>query len=81
MPFLRKLANDVVMDVLFYQLADHRKRMQAYVAAQIDSILLRLREHHPEFCGKARSILLHSYYTPLHRYNTTTLLRYFTLLE
>ena len=48
-PLLRQFANEVVLDVLFYEHPAHRQRIQARVAHRVNELLRLWRQHNPGF--------------------------------
>ena len=57
-PFLRRIASDVIMDVLFYQFENHRKRMQSAAAGRIHEIVRLWMEVNPDFQREGGQIVL-----------------------
>jgi len=57
-PMLREFANEVILDVLFYEQAVHRKRIQSAVVKGISSLIGLWRTHNPSFDADGGRIIL-----------------------
>ena len=57
-PLLRAFANEVVLDVLFYEQEAHRRRIQTRVASRVNELLRAWRKHNPNFEADGGKIVL-----------------------
>ena len=57
-PALRTFANEVVLDVLFYEQPAHRELIQRAVATQVAAILKAWYHHHPTWPAEKRQVVL-----------------------
>ncbi|KAL1515463.1 hypothetical protein AB1Y20_002087 [Prymnesium parvum] len=57
-PVLRQFANEVILDVLLYEQAEHRQRIQQLVTRRINAMTSKWRELHPTFDSRGGSVVL-----------------------
>jgi len=57
-PLLREFANEVILDVLFYEQAAHRQRIQRAVLDGIRALVVEWHRHNPSFAADGGRVVL-----------------------